>query len=83
MNSIENENQVCVFPNPFTSETTIKISSSVKIENAELKIFDILGNELKIVSGINSSEIKVERGKLTAGIYFYQIKNMENVTSGK
>jgi hypothetical protein len=83
---VENENTqlISIFPNPFSSETTIKISSSEKIKNTELKIFDILGNEVMKISGINSDEITLERGNLKSGIYFYQLKNNSgNISSGK
>ncbi len=51
-------------PNPFTIETTFKISADKKMENAELKIFDVLGNEVKVISGINSNEVLIEKGNL-------------------
>ncbi len=73
-----------VYPNPFTGETTIKISSAVKIENAELKIFDVLGNEVRIISGINNAEVKIERKNLNAGVYFYKLmQNGEILADGK
>ena len=58
--------------------------SAVKIENAELKIFDVLGNEVRIISGINNAEVKIERKNLNAGVYFYKlIQNGEIVADGK
>ena len=84
LNETQKSNHVNIFPNPFINETTLKISSSEKITNAELKIFDIFGNELRTVSEINSSEINIERGTLSSGIYFYQVKNNGiNVATGK
>jgi len=71
-----------VFPNPFISATTIKISSSVKIENAELKVFDVLGNEVRNVIGINSNEIVFRKEKLTEGVYFYSLSR-ENIIIAK
>lgn len=73
-----------IFPNPFDHEATLKISNEVKIENAQLKLFDIIGKEVRSVGGINSNEIKIERGNLNPGVYFYQLKNGQRLlTSGK
>jgi hypothetical protein len=84
INSLEQDYQISVFPNPFTTETTIKIPLSKKVKNVELKIFNILGNEVQKISGINSNEINVERGTLLSGIYFYQLRNNSgNIALGK
>ena len=75
---------ISVYPNPFTNQTTIKFFSNENIENASLKIFDLLGNEIKNISGITNNEIKIERGNLTPGIYFYQLKdNINSISIGK
>jgi hypothetical protein len=73
--------QVKVFPNPFTTETTLRISSSDKIENAELKIIDILGNEVRKITGINTNEIIVNRDKLNPGVYFFTLQAQNTIYS--
>ena len=70
------------YPNPFNPSTTIKYSL-LKKSSVELKIYDIMGREIKAFS-INSqpagySEInwdgKNEYGVLvSSGIYIYRIK---------
>jgi hypothetical protein len=70
--SIKTDN-LNVYPNPFSTETILKISSSIKIQNAELKIFNVLGNEVREISGISSNEIVFERKNLQSGIYFYSL----------
>ena len=83
-NTSANYSTVIVYPNPFTTQTILKIYSSQNIENAELKIIDIYGREIKTLSGINSSETKIERGNLASGIYFYKLFNSNAVLgSGK
>ena len=62
-----------------TSTATLKIFSKEKIENAELKIYDLLGKEVKSISGINSDKIKVERKNISSGTYFYCLRNFNKI----
>jgi len=71
------------YPNPFNPTTVIKytlpnaagLSSSV----TQLKIYDILGREVKTlinqVQNPGSYEISFDASNLTSGIYFYSIKS--------
>jgi len=65
------------YPNPFNSTTIIKYSISVKI-NVELKVFDILGREIKtLVNEVKEAgryEVIFSGSKLSSGIYFYRLK---------
>ena len=65
------------YPNPFNSTTIIKYSISVKT-NVELKVFDILGREIKTLvneeKDAGSYKLKFNGGKLSSGIYFYRLK---------
>ena len=64
------------YPNPFNPETVISFSIPQQ-EFVELKIFDILGNEIAILVNelMDEGEHKVIFNKqLSAGIYFYKIK---------
>jgi hypothetical protein len=81
---LEKPYQISIFPNPFSTQTTLRISSSQKTENTELRIFDMMGTEVQNISGINSNEINIERGSLPSGIYFYQLKmSLGNISVGK
>ncbi len=64
---------VNVFPNPFLTQTTLNISSSEKLKGVEIKIFDVFGKEVRKISEINYSNIKIERGNLADGIYYYKV----------
>ena len=50
-----------------------------------LSLYDILGRKQKILYTVNSEnnkiKIKVQRGNLLSGIYFYTILTNENVIS--
>jgi hypothetical protein len=65
------------YPNPFNSATKIKYYIPIS-GNASIKIYDLLGRELKtLVSGYHTAgeyEITFDAGKLSSGIYFYELK---------
>jgi hypothetical protein len=85
MNNMQgNQSGSVVYPNPFRTRTTIRINSHEKIRNAELEIYDEYGKEVRSMTGINTSEITVDRQNISAGIYFYRIlENGKLITSGK
>ena len=69
------ETSLAVFPNPFTS--TAAISSSMK--NCEIKIFNVTGNVVRSFSNVNQFPFTIERGNLSSGIYFLELKNENKV----
>jgi hypothetical protein len=73
-----------VFPNPFLTQTTLRIYSTDKINNAVLVIYDVFGKKVRTVSGINSNEILFDRQSLASGVYFYRITiNGDLIAQGK
>jgi hypothetical protein len=73
------ETKVKLYPNPFGSQTTIEISSSEKQENAILKVYDLLGQEIMTASFGNNNKLILGRDELNTGIYFYNILQKEKV----
>ena len=71
INAVSGDNFININPNPFTYETTIYFGEEQK--HAIVKIVDMLGNEVKILTVYGSNNITVERGSLNAGVYFIQI----------
>ncbi len=69
---------VIVFPNPFNTSSTIKISSGITLENAVMKVYDLCGREVRTVS-INNSETKIEKGNIQSGIYIYNVINDKKI----
>ena len=67
-NSIHNN--ISVYPNPFSSQTTITFSSEQK--NTTIKIMDVLGKEIGAAT-FSGKEYVIEKGTMHAGIYFVQI----------
>jgi len=70
---------VKIYPNPFSINTIIKINSNTQIQNASLSIYNIIGDEVHTINGINSNEIKIERNSMTSGMYFFKICNDKEV----
>ncbi len=76
-NSIaENETRAAleIFPNPFTTSTTIKIDPAFLVPgmNTELVIYDVLGNEAGRIP-VTGNTVVMERNNLAAGMYIYQL----------
>lgn len=64
------------YPNPFNPTT--KISYALKDAGlVELKLYDILGNEVAVIVNENQSagiyEVSFNAGNLPSGIYFYRL----------
>ena len=74
------------YPNPFNPATTIKYSIS-KDQLVDLKIYDVMGNEIvTLVSEIKSSgnyEVIFDASNLPSGAYFYTLVTEDFVSTKK
>ena len=75
------------YPNPFNPTTTIKFALA-ETQKAELKVFDILGNEVStlfngIADGGKVYETEFDGANLSSGIYFYRLESENKVESRK
>jgi hypothetical protein len=74
------------YPNPFNPSTTIKFSLPYS-GNITLKIYDILGNEIKkLYSGFKNRGLHsfaFDANNLASGIYFYQLQFGNSVLTKK
>lgn len=65
------------YPNPFNPSTTIKYSVAERT-SIRLKVYDILGNEVKTlvsaVQPVGHYEINFTAGDIPSGVYFYYLK---------
>jgi len=74
---------VLIYPNPFNTYTTLRLNDLLMINNAELKIYNILGKQLKN-SIIVNSETTLKMSEFPSGIYYYEvISHGSLVQSGK
>ena len=73
------------YPNPFNPTTNIKFNLP-KNEFVTLKVYDMIGNEVKtLVEGIHSAgkyNIEFDGSNLSSGVYFYTLKT-ENYAETK
>lgn len=90
--SVDEDNSVALtfelqqnYPNPFNPATEIKFSFP-KASNVQLKVFDIIGNEVaSLVDEFKSAgkySVKFDAKNLTSGVYFYRIQT-DNYTDTK
>jgi len=83
---VEEATAVTVYPNPFSDYTTLRISNTEQgIPNVELKVFDLVGKEMKVDLSRNAEGFIIHRSGLPSGIYFYTItsNDKKQITNGK
>lgn len=84
INDLLTNYSINVSPNPFTTAAVIQINSDMKIKNARLKLFDLIGNEIRSLENIDENQIKIERENMTSGIYLYKLtEGNEIIAAGK
>jgi hypothetical protein len=80
--SLKDEKPPAVFPNPFDNFTTIYFNPIT--EFAELIIFNIEGQIIRTMKDISGGSVKIERGSLSSGFYFYELRQESKIiASGK
>ena len=70
------------YPNPFNPSTKIKYSiaggGTSLMKSVQLKVFDIIGNEIRVLVNEEKSageyEVEFKATDLSSGIYFYQLR---------
>ena len=83
VNELSNDNlKTTIFPNPFSSSAIIK--TSIELNNATLKVYDILGQDVLTNTHLNGQEIKIIKGNLNSGNYYYHLtQNGSLISKGK
>ena len=75
------DNEVSIYPNPFTVSTTLVLNNEVK--NGSLKIYNTHG-KLERTLAFSGKQILIQKEDLSQGIYFYHIDSAkEIIASGK
>jgi hypothetical protein len=78
-NSVITQNEIKIFPNPFSDFTTILLNEN--IEN-HIQLFDISGRLLKEII-VQTSYYKLSKNNLNSGLYLLQIQNNNGVICKK
>lgn len=68
-----------LYPVPFSTESTFKFPRN--LTNGRLIIYNVLGMEVKKIENINSKELKVTRGNIENGTYFYKLEEDSTMLS--
>ncbi|MBK9639603.1 MAG: T9SS type A sorting domain-containing protein [Bacteroidetes bacterium] len=78
---VENKTKsiVSISPNPFFSNTEFQIEPS--LINGELSFYNSFGQKCKTITHIFGSQIILKRENLSAGLYFYEIKENHEIRS--
>jgi hypothetical protein len=63
---------VAIYPNPFNTSTTILINDVSKINNYDLKIYNVLGENVMNTT-LTKQITTLETSNLPSGIYFYKL----------
>ena len=66
-----NSDQLNIFPNPFSSETTLQTDKPLK--NATLTIYDCFGQEVKQLKNISGQTLTLSRDNFPNGLYFIHL----------
>jgi hypothetical protein len=74
---------VSVYPNPFSDYTTIELNDS-KNREFSMTLVNSQGQVIKSINNINAGQVRIERGNLAGGLYFFQLStNKQVVAVGK
>lgn len=67
-----------ISPNPMTNFTTIRFDNR-KNEKLTLRIFNTLGQIAGEIEDVTDNQIQIEKGDLTSGLYFVQLRNKQKI----
>jgi hypothetical protein len=72
----ESNSTAFIFPNPFTSQTTIVFNKEQ--QSSLLRIVDVLGKEVRTIH-FSGREFVIEKEELKSGIYFVQVVSQKKI----
>jgi hypothetical protein len=64
---------VSVYPVPFSTEATVKISNSPQLNDGAFVMYDAMGREINRIAVSGEQEFNIQGGNLANGVYFYQL----------
>lgn len=74
--SVQKEQQISLYPNPFSESTNLEITLSDPFWRWE--IFDSFGRLTQSISGTSGTKTKIKRDGISSGIYFFRITSDSN-----
>jgi len=83
INGVNTDEAITVYPNPFSTYTTIVINDRSQINNCEFRMYNVLGEEV-ICTTLIKQVTNLQTNSLPPGVYFYQlVSGNELIQSGK
>lgn len=77
INSLEYQQSVKFFPNPFNSQTILQIDNP--LHNATLMVDNIFGQTVKQIKNISGQTVVIPRDNLASGLYFLRLSEYNQV----
>ncbi|MCH8905336.1 MAG: T9SS type A sorting domain-containing protein, partial [Bacteroidetes bacterium] len=76
---------ISLYPNPTNDQLTLEFSSSLYLNgNLSFRLYNIMGDEVRIIENIDRDKILMPKDGLPAGLYLYQLfKNDTIMARGK
>lgn len=78
-NNISVKNKFSIFPNPFSSQTTLQTAG--RLHNASLTIYNSVGQTVKRIDNLIGQTIIFHRDNLPTGLYFVRLTQDGNTIS--
>jgi hypothetical protein len=76
------EHTITFFPNPFSSHATL--TTGEWFSNTSLTVYNVRGQVVRKLTGLQGNKITVSREELATGLYFYKLeKDHGEIVSGK
>lgn len=75
--SSDNNSEIKLFPNPFSSSVTLE--SETAFINANLILYNSFGQQVKQINAISGKTYTLQRDNLSNGIYFLRLEDDNNI----
>jgi len=69
---LNDKSKIVVYPNPFRTQTTIKIANENTIKAWILNVYDVTGKKVISQNIENTNQTIIKKNNLSNGLYFYQ-----------
>ena len=79
----EREAEILVFPNPFSTQVTFRLSSERLPSFIRLEIFDLSGRSIRNTGVLSASSLSLDLSGMPDGIYFYSLVSDQGRGRGK
>lgn len=76
------DSESLAYPNPANENISIKFENDAK-DNFSLNVYDQQGRLVKTMNEITTNEVKLEKGNLNSGLYFFTLTSNQKNLQGK